>query len=781
MCGIFGFSGAQPVDITKIRWLAVANEDRGRSSTGIYTEKLDKKTTKTLVKNTDIANQFIDRMDVKEAFAGANLIQGHTRAATVGAVNDANAHPFEFNFGTKCIGAHNGFINDIVNKEHQYEKFGFDKEFPVDSCLIFATLSKYNGDYNKLSEMVGAIACSFVLPDKYPGILFLYKGYGRELHTGLSKEGVYYSSERTPLRHIGCVGINPVPDNSIMMLKNGELIDVVELKPTLVKFPLGTQRTNFEDKLSHIELKKIGIEKVSTPLYPHQGGGHYRKQSKQAAPTITNYSTTDDYVENQFRDKLGAVIADVKNEVDKLVPKALEWNSSNSYPFTDIDSCLLLVVLKASTNKQPRLAGWTIYGKEKHTIAGITAINGVTVLRFDKEDCDKEHTLVITDPMEEGPVFTFKVTPKAKSVMEVTLIIPFPQSDKGETSDNAGGVGKGNQSSFLWLGQSLLRVYSARFNESRSLLPASTKNLIDVQEPVQSVCSRTEGGEVSGSTCESGPVQRNPPNIAGVYSGVHLDTPSSKDTGGGTGGVHASHESIRIPPLTQAAMRSVLKIENERFLFKGDVLRLIRGQEYARTLSLWGPYLAAFINLTKLFADAAVLKLHDVATHGQSYGIGYYAYRILLQLSLDNYQLYRLTEENTKYVYQCLDNITAGRTYTEAVEKKSPVKSPSTDSLSHQLSLSFFKNFIEYCASITCNFGAIMYTTEKKEALIKVLKSQEALIEGQIENLQQVAHVFSTITTLKTLSVKAGLNSTIQGLRYNKLLISQFKEELQNN
>jgi len=673
---------------------------------------------------------------------------------------------FEFNYGTKCIGAHNGFINDVVNKESQHEKFGFEEGFPVDSCLIFAVLSKYDGDYNKLAEIVGAIACSFVLPDKYPDYLFIYKGSGRELHIGMTKEGLYYSSERTPLRLIGCAGIIAVPDNSVMMLKHGEVVDVVELKAPLVKYPLGTQRTNWEQKLSNVELKKLGVEPLahSTPYSPHQQGGDFRRK-KSSTAIASNYSTTDDYVENQFRDQLTSIIKDVKNEVDKLIPKPLEFMASNSYPFSDLNSCLVMVVLQASTNKTPRLAGWTVYDKDKQEIAGITALNGVTVLRFEESECDKEHSIVITDPMEEGMAYTVNITPKAQSVMEVTLSIPFPQSDKNDSTDSEDIINKGNKSPVLWLGQSLLRIHTKRLNKSGSLLPAPTKTNLNISEPVQQVCTRSEGEQVSGKVDDTGGVSGgNEGGTKGVHQGVHLDGP------GGNG------ESVRIPQLTALSMRQVLRDENNNFKYKNDVLKLANGQEYSRTMALWAPYLGGYLNLKKLFADASVLKLHDIGLHNKSYGVGYYAYRIICQLCTDNYEWRKLDEETTKFVYHSLDRIASGRVFEE--QKKTTEQPPKITLSQDKMPLSFFKDLMEFTATLTCNIQKQMYTTEKKNALIKVLVSQEALLQSHLEKLNDVVYLFDKVATAESGKIKQGLNEVLNGVRYQNLLVSQFKEEL---
>lgn len=657
MCGIFGFNGSHPVDPTKLRWLAMENEIRGRHSTGVYTEKVDKNKTKTLVKDVITSSDYVDTLEFRQAIAGANLVNAHTRHATVGAVTKENAHPFEFNLGTKVIGAHNGWIFEKVQNELQYEKFGFDKPFIVDSQLLFAVLSKFNGDYNKLAEVQGAIACSYVVPDKYPNYLFLYKQTGRELHVGMSKEGIYYSSAEKPLKLIGCHGVVAVPDASVMILNNGIVVDIVRVTPPLVSLPLSIQRNTFADRLSKSDLEKLGLGDLkSTPSYTPARSGVSTNKAK-APHLVRNFSTTDedDYVENQFTDQLTMLIDDVRAHVKELVPNVLEFSQSNSYsiPSSELKSCLVLVTLKASTAKKPPLIGWTVYDKEDSTIAGITMLNGVTVLRFSEAECGKEHTIYMHSPMEEETPYTFTITPESSRVMEVTLITPFPQGDKNEPSGYENEYNARNGSPFLWLGRAISTLHLKRSFGGGGILSVDGKNTCSLSEQVESLHSRHEGEQATGgeNTAEGGVGHES--GASGVHQGAYTAVADSK---------------LPNAKLTAASIRSLLKYEHDNRTYKKDILKLLKGNEYNQTLSLWEPWMRNLLNVKKLLHDAAVLKLHDIELFRNAYSLGVYASRIIRAISIDDYQERQLDEPATVYVYKALAQIESGN-YLEDKKK----------------------------------------------------------------------------------------------------------------
>ena len=132
MCGLFGMFhtpgtafDAQAVQ-TCLRSLAIHNQSRGDDSTGLA---VFDGAQVTLTKDVLPAVQFVDLYDEVFSTITANTpwVVGHTRAATVGAVNADNAHPFLMG---DLLGAHNGGISNhaTLNTTRDYELHGCDSE-----------------------------------------------------------------------------------------------------------------------------------------------------------------------------------------------------------------------------------------------------------------------------------------------------------------------------------------------------------------------------------------------------------------------------------------------------------------------------------------------------------------------------------------------------------------------------------------------------------------------------------------------------------------------------
>src|SRR3546814_3056993 len=75
------------------------------------------------------------------------MLFGHNRAATKGAVNQENAHPF--NHGD-IVGCHNGTLYNVTNLDDH-------KDFKVDSENIFYDMSR-NGAKATIAKLQGAFA-----------------------------------------------------------------------------------------------------------------------------------------------------------------------------------------------------------------------------------------------------------------------------------------------------------------------------------------------------------------------------------------------------------------------------------------------------------------------------------------------------------------------------------------------------------------------------------------------------------------------------------------------
>lgn len=151
MCGIVGYlTSKNKIDYEKFfKQALVADTIRGMDSTGIIVG--EPKGT-TFYKK---AVNGIDFLDMKPAEKMINAVPanrrvfmiGHNRAATVGNVVSANAHPFQHG---SVVGVHNGTLRQF----HRLEK---SRDFGTDSEALYYNLSKRPLD-ETLSDVKGAYA-----------------------------------------------------------------------------------------------------------------------------------------------------------------------------------------------------------------------------------------------------------------------------------------------------------------------------------------------------------------------------------------------------------------------------------------------------------------------------------------------------------------------------------------------------------------------------------------------------------------------------------------------
>jgi len=158
MCGLMGYISKDNKSLTReqkivrgriLNGMSVAMETRGDHSTGVC-GVIDGKTE--IVKKMKKASDFINLKEYKEFIdKSPSIVLGHTRFATIGAICDKNAHPFEIG---RIIGCHNGHVNNY--KDH------FAKA-EVDSEAIFHLLNKKNNNYKKTFEKLsGNITATWI-------------------------------------------------------------------------------------------------------------------------------------------------------------------------------------------------------------------------------------------------------------------------------------------------------------------------------------------------------------------------------------------------------------------------------------------------------------------------------------------------------------------------------------------------------------------------------------------------------------------------------------------
>lgn len=162
MCGIFGSITKKGITLSYperkirnqiIKGLAVGMQDRGEQGAGIagvFPEVTD------VVKKAISAEELVDSKAFNDLLKkNPQIILGHTRWATIGAISDRNTHPFDYE---NIIGCHNGHVD---NYQNIFEENKIDGE--VDSEAIFYLLNKYNNNYKRaFHELYGSFAITWI-------------------------------------------------------------------------------------------------------------------------------------------------------------------------------------------------------------------------------------------------------------------------------------------------------------------------------------------------------------------------------------------------------------------------------------------------------------------------------------------------------------------------------------------------------------------------------------------------------------------------------------------
>lgn len=139
MCGQIGIAGTIEAKALKVfHDMLIFNTVRGRDSTGVAgvdrdTGRIPKDTHLFKLPGPASQLQEFKRYD-DVARLGKSVIMGHGRAATVGKINRANSHPFEFD---NVIGTHNGTISWADKKALKYHE-----RYDTDSEALYAQLSE---------------------------------------------------------------------------------------------------------------------------------------------------------------------------------------------------------------------------------------------------------------------------------------------------------------------------------------------------------------------------------------------------------------------------------------------------------------------------------------------------------------------------------------------------------------------------------------------------------------------------------------------------------------
>ena len=197
MCGHVGIAGPRifEKDAMVLKTLLYLDVLRGEDSTGlglVYGLNDDEPTVTGLIKSVgqpdklyEEHEEFFDRRKLIDR-KDLNVVIGHNRYKTQGAISADNAHPFDF---PNVIGAHNGTV-----PRWSLRDFHEAKKFDVDSQIIFSHLS-YTQDIQKVwDDADGAMA--LVWWDKRRSTLNFARNKERPLWWTQANNGtIYWASE----------------------------------------------------------------------------------------------------------------------------------------------------------------------------------------------------------------------------------------------------------------------------------------------------------------------------------------------------------------------------------------------------------------------------------------------------------------------------------------------------------------------------------------------------------------------------------------------------------
>lgn len=278
MCGLVGIVGANlsSFHAEAFKWMLHLDTIRGEDSTGVALRKVlvnKENRTQVIVAKTEghpsnLTRKFPELFDHKGVLHSKtnerfDFLMGHNRAATIGAVNSSNAHPFHHGDITGC---HNGTISLGLTNLPTGEGIAGNTD---SEKLIFA-LSKGWSIKKVMDTVTGAAAMTWW--DAKTKTFNIYRNKERSLFvTHNDAKTVYaYASEEWILR----VGLNKgkLPDLS-KNIKEFKVDDHMEIV-------LGDNKIQ-EVKVSSVTPLVVRNVPANTPTTPsHIGNLHARKHLK---------------------------------------------------------------------------------------------------------------------------------------------------------------------------------------------------------------------------------------------------------------------------------------------------------------------------------------------------------------------------------------------------------------------------------------------------------------------------------------------------------------------
>ena len=196
MCGIAGYSLSPDASLPRTlaaQALLAGIAERGADAVG-YAHRTPHAGNVTTIKQRTGASKLLERIRVPDT---ATQLLVHVRDYTKGHPSvSANNHPVRHG---PIVGIHNGVI---LNDDAVLGEFPCARSEPhmtVDSEAIFALAAHSRSDRYAFERLTGSMATAWI-DERVPDTVFVARGLGRPLWTGIAAAGVFFASTKRALK-----------------------------------------------------------------------------------------------------------------------------------------------------------------------------------------------------------------------------------------------------------------------------------------------------------------------------------------------------------------------------------------------------------------------------------------------------------------------------------------------------------------------------------------------------------------------------------------------------
>lgn len=386
MCGIVGYIGSKEAYPILIKGL-YRLEYRGYDSAGIALLNGGLNMYKTKGKVSDLEKH------VQGKNINGTIGIGHTRWATHGEPNDANAHPHLSQSDSLAI-IHNGIIENYASIKEELINRGYTFNSDTDTEVLIQLIEDIKINENvsleeavriALNQVVGAYAIAVISKDSPDKIVAARKG--SPLVIGIGTDDFYIASDAAPIIEYtkDVVYLN---EEEIVCVKKGEVLKIKTIKNKEKTPYIQTLEMNLtqleKGGFDHFMLKEIYEQPVS--IHDSMRG---RIEAKTGIVTLGGISDYEQKLQNAKRILIIAcgtswhagLVGEYLLEDLARIPVEVEYASEFRYRNPVITEDDIVIAISQSGETADTLAAIELAKSKGATILGICNVVGSSIAR----------------------------------------------------------------------------------------------------------------------------------------------------------------------------------------------------------------------------------------------------------------------------------------------------------------------------------------------------------------------------------------------------------------